>query len=77
MFRLLGAAVLAGSLLVCGSVVRGAALCDWGAALEVRACPACGGAVVFDPGTGRSGPCAGCTGRPRPTFTLGHDFASR
>lgn len=64
MFRLLSAAVLAASLLVCGSVVRGSTLCDWGAALEVRACSHCGEAVVFDPATHRSAACGRCTKRP-------------
>ena len=65
MFRLLSVAALAGSLMVCGSVVRGATLCDWGAALEVRACPHCGSAVVFDPTTNRVAACDGCDA-PRP-----------
>ena len=60
MFRLFCAASLAGGLWLCGSAVRGAALCDWHAAVEVRACPACGGAVVFDPATGRASACGGC-----------------
>ena len=64
MFRLFSAAALAGTLLVCGSMVRGTALCDWGAALEVRTCPSCGGHVVFDPATHRTAPCDGCPTRP-------------
>ncbi|MFH5806618.1 hypothetical protein, partial [Alienimonas sp. DA493] len=64
MFRLLSAAVLAGSLLVCGSLVRGTALCEWESALEVRACPQCGAAVVFDPATHRAAVCRGCHPRP-------------
>ena len=65
MFRLLSTALLAGSVLVCGSLVRGTALCDWGAALEIRACPCCGGPVVFDPPTGRAAACGACA-EPKP-----------
>ncbi|WP_145357638.1 hypothetical protein [Alienimonas californiensis] len=61
---MLSTAMLAGSLLVCGSLVRGTALCDWDAAVEIRACSHCGAAVVFDPATHRTAPCRGC--RPRP-----------
>ncbi|NNJ26901.1 hypothetical protein [Alienimonas chondri] len=64
MFRLLSAALLAGSLLVCGSVVRGTAMCDWDAAVETRACAHCGGTVVFDPSTNRSSHCGPCETRP-------------
>ncbi len=64
MFRLLSAALLAGSLLVCGSLVRGTVLRDWEAALEMRACPCCGGALIFDPTTARFAVCGGCEPRP-------------
>ena len=62
MFRLLAAGLLAGSLLVCGSAVRGAALVDWSAALSTTPCRACGAARIHDPATGRTAPCGPCRG---------------
>ncbi|MEM9701494.1 MAG: hypothetical protein AAF907_03510 [Planctomycetota bacterium] len=64
MFRLLSAALLTGSLLFCGSVVRGTMLCDWDAALEQRACPSCHGTVTFDPTTFRAARCRRCEATP-------------
>ena len=76
MFRLFCAASLAGGLLVCTSAVRGAALCEYGGAVQRRACGGCGGAVVFDPATGRASSCGGC-GEGRGPAAFGVGLAAR